>query len=465
MRLLRRRPSRSRARWTPEVKHSNVTAYVGRCELQGVNNFDGAHLFSMHPSRRVHRHRRQYGPHRTGIPAPALRQRREGQVRGVLPRVPPLPQDRAAWPASAGLTLPRAGTCAACDARLRRRRGAESDPTATWLLPPRALTFINRARLSCVLRVRPRTADGVRRAECHIGHAKNKACAPSRRAPRASASSARRLCSMVGHMRGRRRGPPNAVATGHGWSGGTVVRELAGDERDGSLDRVARRAIRGARAASNHRGRAAATPHRVLRDAPLAQGQDAHQAGRPVANGDGARRAAFRDDAAWLASGRARAGGVRQRQAEVLLRHADATRPLRSLYALVGSLIGWRVGWRVVGHDTAGGASSAMAGYIVLADFNAPVRHLDDRVGSRCRGPAESIVAPVACDGVRSLMLAHGFTVRVSTSGVRPPHSLSCFNNFGGRPAPPMTHWTSTTDPAFAYVRGFSALSLSRASL
>lgn len=113
-------------------------------------------------------------------------------------------------------------------------------------------------------------------------------------------------------------------------------------------------------------------------------------------------------------------GGVRQRQASVLLRHANAHAPPSRRTA------------------------------ILLADFNSPVRHHYDArewavVAAGLQSPH---VRQPEDDCVRAHLLSDGFACAYDAAAARNGR-----NNFGGRPAPLFTHWTSTTVD-FAYVRG-----------
>ena len=110
---------------------------------------------------------------------------------------------------------------------------------------------------------------------------------------------------------------------------------------------------------------------------------------------------------------------MRAKQAATLLRHAD---------------------------HVAGGIPPAFE--IILADFNSPVReHYDD---DEWRVVAAGLTSPHVRqpldDGVQALLRANGFRCAYEAC---PPGR----NNFGGRPAPPLTHWTGTVVD-FAYVRG-----------
>ena len=90
--------------------------------------------------------------------------------------------------------------------------------------------------------------------------------------------------------------------------------------------------------------------------------------------------------------------------------------------------------------------AAAGGGAIVLADFNQPVRaHYDaEEWGVVAAGLASPHVAQPLDDGVSSLLAASGFACA---------YGLAERNNFGGRPAPPLTHWTGTTVD-FGYVHG-----------
>ena len=108
-------------------------------------------------------------------------------------------------------------------------------------------------------------------------------------------------------------------------------------------------------------------------------------------------------------------GGVRARQAATLLRH-----------------------WQ---------AQPAATTAIILADFNQPVaEHYDAQewrvISNGLRSPA---VNNPLDDGVKEMLTQQGF--RCAYDGSK--------NNFGGRAAPPMTHWTGTTVD-YAYLRSES---------
>lgn len=113
-------------------------------------------------------------------------------------------------------------------------------------------------------------------------------------------------------------------------------------------------------------------------------------------------------------AGASEVGGVRQRQAAVLLRHADAQPAERCA--------------------------------ILLADFNAPVCSHYDTTEWRvvAAGLQSAHVNQPLDDGVRRLLTSRSFQCAYEASRA---------DNFGGRPAPALTHWTGTTVD-FAYVRG-----------
>ena len=91
-------------------------------------------------------------------------------------------------------------------------------------------------------------------------------------------------------------------------------------------------------------------------------------------------------------------------------------------------------------------ASRPADGAIVLADFNAPLRrhYTEEEWRVVAAGLSSPAVAQPLDDGVSTLL---------SKAGFRCAYELAPDNNFGGRPAPPMTHWTGTTVD-FAYVTG-----------
>ena len=113
-------------------------------------------------------------------------------------------------------------------------------------------------------------------------------------------------------------------------------------------------------------------------------------------------------------------GGVRLRQVDALLRHWSA-QPARDA-----------------------GMSA-----LVLADFNSPVR-------AHYSAEEWRVIAA----GLRSphvdQPLDDGVAARLRAAGFRCAYELGARNNFGGRPAPPLTHWTGTTVD-FAYVSGAGA--------
>ena len=113
-------------------------------------------------------------------------------------------------------------------------------------------------------------------------------------------------------------------------------------------------------------------------------------------------------------------GGVRLRQVDALLRHWSAQ----------------------PAHDA--GTSA-----LVLADFNSPVR-------AHYSAEEWRVIAA----GLRSPQvdqpLDDGVAARLRAAGFRCASELGARNNFGGRPAPPLTHWTGTTVD-FAYVSGAGA--------
>jgi len=81
---------------------------------------------------------------------------------------------------------------------------------------------------------------------------------------------------------------------------------------------------------------------------------------------------------------------------------------------------------------------------VILADFNQPLaRHYDSEEWQVvCAGLTSSHVDQPLHDGVASDLEQSGFHCAYSAAPV---------NNFGGRPAPPFTHWTGTTVD-FAYI-------------
>jgi len=113
--------------------------------------------------------------------------------------------------------------------------------------------------------------------------------------------------------------------------------------------------------------------------------------------------------------------GVRRRQTEVLLRHWEGARDAAS-------------------------AESATA--VILADFNQPLEchHDEEEWAVVAAGLSSKHVAQPLVDGVADLLNASGF---------RSAYNSAACNNFGGRAAPPFTHWTGTTVD-FAYVHGSS---------
>ena len=85
---------------------------------------------------------------------------------------------------------------------------------------------------------------------------------------------------------------------------------------------------------------------------------------------------------------------------------------------------------------------------IILADFNSLVRSHYEEEEWRvvAAGLASSHVRQPLDDGVAALLPEHGFCCAYEAC------PRGC-NNFGGWPAPPLTHWTGTVVD-FAYVRG-----------
>ena len=108
-------------------------------------------------------------------------------------------------------------------------------------------------------------------------------------------------------------------------------------------------------------------------------------------------------------------GGVRKRQATALLDHMD-TQHLKDMTV------------------------------VVLADFNAPIpsHYSEAEWKVIAAGLTSKAVAQPLDDGVRDLLLSRGFQCAYDQC---PPSQ----KNFGGRIAPPMTHWTGTVVD-FVYV-------------
>ncbi|KAL1498689.1 hypothetical protein AB1Y20_014001 [Prymnesium parvum] len=98
---------------------------------------------------------------------------------------------------------------------------------------------------------------------------------------------------------------------------------------------------------------------------------------------------------------------------------------------------------RILAHWRQRAPTSAAAACWILADFNQPRR--DDYSADEWRVVAEGLtsahVAQPECDLVQQAMRAEGFVSSFEAAAT---------NNFGGRPAPVMTHWTGTTVD-FAY--------------
>ena len=132
-------------------------------------------------------------------------------------------------------------------------------------------------------------------------------------------------------------------------------------------------------------------------------------------------------DPRW--SGAREEGGVRARQATELLRH-----------------------WQKARSTASEGADRTS---IILADFNAPVRaHYDETEwGMVAAGLSSPAVNQPLDDGVRSLLRSSGWRCAYDEAFAKEAASGGCYNNFLGRRAPPMTHWTGTTVD-FAYVHG-----------
>ena len=130
--------------------------------------------------------------------------------------------------------------------------------------------------------------------------------------------------------------------------------------------------------------------------------------GQTVANGPMRHR---QED--W--SGAASVNGVRRRQVGRLLQHWDSARAARG---------------------TA----------VILADFNQPLasHHDGEEWQVVSAGLASPHVDQPLDDGVATALAQRGFCSA---------YKLAASNNFGGRPAPPFTHWTGTTVD-FAYING-----------
>ena len=125
--------------------------------------------------------------------------------------------------------------------------------------------------------------------------------------------------------------------------------------------------------------------------------------------------------------------GVRRRQVEVLTRHWEgrAAKGAAAESATSGGAAG-------------GGPLASDA--VVLADFNQPLAAHYDAAEWRvvAAGLSSPAVAQPLDDGVAALLARRGWRCAYA----------SCErSNFGGRRAPPMTHWTGTTVD-FAYLHG-----------
>ena len=147
-----------------------------------------------------------------------------------------------------------------------------------------------------------------------------------------------------------------------------------------------------------------------------------------------------RHDHQW--AGATEVSGVRARQAETLLHHWRQRRAASSISSISSSSTSTSTATR-------SSSSCAPATTIVLADFNQPLEAHYDAEEWRviAAGLSSPYVNQPLADGVQPLLQGSGF---------RCAYAEAATDNFGGRPAPPYTHWTGTTVD-FAYVHGDEA--------